>query len=103
MPSLPAAFKEDSGLQSPRSLGLGFFCMLSKEFTRWVLLANLIAWPVAYFLMDNWLDNFAYRISMPWLSFMFPGLLALIIAIITVSSLAWKAANANLVEALKYE
>ena len=77
--------------------------MLSKEFTRWVLVANIIAWPVAYFLMDNWLDNFAYRISMPWFSFIFAGLLALTIAIITVSSLAYKAANANPVEALKYE
>jgi putative ABC transport system permease protein len=77
--------------------------MLSKEFTRCVLLANIIAWPVAYFMMDNWLDNFAYRISIPWLSFVAAGLLALIIAIITVSSLAYKAANANPVEALKYE
>mgnify|MGYP002619831030 CR=1 FL=1 len=77
--------------------------MLSKEFTRWVLLANIIAWPVAYFLMDNWLDNFAYRINMPLFSFVAAGLLALVIAIITVSSLAYKAANANPVEALKYE
>jgi putative ABC transport system permease protein len=77
--------------------------MLSKEFTRWVLVANIIAWPVAYFLMDNWLDNFAYRISMPWLGFVVAGLLAFIIAIITVSSLAYKTANANPVEALKYE
>jgi putative ABC transport system permease protein len=77
--------------------------MLSREFTRWVLLANIIAWPVAYFLMDNWLDNFAYRINMPLFSFVAAGLLALIIAIVTVSSLAYKAANANPVEALKYE
>lgn len=77
--------------------------MLSKEFTRWVLLANIIAWPVAYFLADNWLDNFAYRIEIPLLSFLLAGMLALTIAVITVSSLAYKAATANPVEALKYE
>jgi len=77
--------------------------MLSKEFTRWVLLANIIAWPVAYFLADNWLDNFAYQIEIPLLSFLLAGMLALAIAVITVSALAYKAATANPVDALKYE
>jgi putative ABC transport system permease protein len=95
---------KEIGIRKAHGASVGsIVAMLTKEFTRWVLLANIIAWPVAYFLMDNWLDNFAYRISMPWLSFIFAGLLALIIAIITVSSLAFKAANANPVEALKYE
>lgn len=77
--------------------------MLSKEFTRWVLMANIIAWPLAYLLADNWLNNFAYRISIPWWSFVMAGLLALLIALITVSFIAFRAANANPVEALKYE
>jgi putative ABC transport system permease protein len=95
---------KEIGIRKAHGASVGsIVAMLTKEFTRWVLLANIIAWPVAYFLMDNWLDNFAYRISMPWHGFVFAGLLALIIAIITVSSLAFKAANANPVEALKYE
>lgn len=77
--------------------------MLSKEFAKWVLLANIIAWPLAYFLAENWLNNFAYRIEIPLLSFISSGLIALFIAVTTVSSLAFKAASANPVEALKYE
>lgn len=95
---------KEIGIRKTHGASVGsIVIMLSKEFTRWVVMANVIAWPVAYLLADNWLDNFAFRISIPWWSFVMAGLLALLIALITVSSIAFKAANANPVKALKYE
>ncbi len=81
----------------------GIVLLLSKEFTRWVLVANIIAWPAAYFLADRWLGNFAYRIGISWTTFVLAGLLALLVALITVSFQAVKAALANPVETLRYE
>lgn len=77
--------------------------MLSKEFTKWVILANLIAWPVAYFLMKNWLQNFAYRINISIWVFITAGVGALIVAFFTISFHAIKAALANPVDSLQYE
>jgi putative ABC transport system permease protein len=77
--------------------------LLSKEFTCLVLAANLIAWPVAYFAMHRWLENFAYRIELGPGVFVLGGLLALLIAWLTVSCQAIRAARANPVEALRYE
>ncbi|MDR3625842.1 MAG: FtsX-like permease family protein, partial [Ignavibacteriaceae bacterium] len=77
--------------------------LLSKQFTKWVMLANLIAWPVAYYIMENWLDNFAYRIKISFWVFLLSGLSALIIALITISVHAIKAATANPIKSLKYE
>ena len=77
--------------------------LLSREFTKWVLIANILAWPLAYYLMNNWLTEFAYRINItPWV-FIFSGALALIIALVTVSTNAIKAATANPVKSLMYE
>lgn len=81
----------------------GIVGLLSKEFAKWVLLANVIAWPVAYLLMDNWLNNFAYRIDIPWPVFLLSGLLTLVIAMLTVVYQAVKAARSNPVDAVKYE
>jgi putative ABC transport system permease protein len=77
--------------------------MLSKDFTKWVLLANIIAWPVAYLAMAKWLQNFAYRTHLGWRAFVISGLLALIIAILTVSYQSIKAARANPINSLRYE
>lgn len=75
----------------------------SKEFAKWVLLANIIGWPVAYFAMRKWLENFAYRTSLsPWI-FILAGALALLIAILTVSFHSIKAAISDPVKALRYE
>jgi len=76
---------------------------LSKEFTKWVLVANIIAWPLAYFAMNRWLQNFAYRINIGIGTFILAALLALVIALLTVGYQAIKAARANPVEALRYE
>jgi putative ABC transport system permease protein len=81
----------------------GVVLLLSKEFTKWVLLANVIAWPIAWYTMNNWLQNFAYKIDIGFWVFVLSGGIALIIALLTVSSQAIKAALSNPVEALRYE
>lgn len=81
----------------------GIIVMLSKEFIKWVLMANLIAWPVGYFLTRRWLQGFAYRIALGWEIFLFSALLALFIAVLTVSYQAVRAATANPVQSLRYE
>ena len=77
--------------------------LLSKEFIKWVLIANIIAWPVAYYFMNSWLESFAYRISFPYGILFVSASLAIIIALITVSSQAIRAANSNPVKSLRYE
>lgn len=81
----------------------GIIMLLSKEFTQWVIVANIIAWPAAYYLMDRWLQRFAYRIEPDVWTFIFAGIIALLIAWITVSYQSIKAARANPVESLRYE
>ena len=81
----------------------GITLLLSKEFTKWVLMANLIAWPLAYLAMNRWLQNFAYRINIGLGTFVLSALLAFIIALLTVGYQAVKAARANPVDALRYE
>ena len=77
--------------------------MLSKEFTKWVLLANLIALPVAYYVMNRWLQNYAYRIEIGFEVLLFTAAVAFMIALFTVSYQSIKAALANPVESLRYE
>ena len=77
--------------------------MLSNEFIKWIVIANIIAWPVAYYFMNKWLQEFAYRIDINWWLFTIAGSIALIIALLTVSIQAIKAATANPVESLRYE
>jgi len=77
--------------------------LLSKEFTRWVLIANVTAWPVAYFLMTGWLQKFAYRMNLGMGIFIISGLLAFGIALLTVSFQSIKVALAAPVDALRYE
>lgn len=81
----------------------GIVGMLAKDFTKRVLIANIIAWPVAYFAMDKLLQYFAYRISLDWWIFLLAGVLVLVIALLTVSYQAVRAALANPVESLRYE
>jgi putative ABC transport system permease protein len=77
--------------------------LLSKDFVKIVLIANILAWPLAYFAMNRWLENFAYRTDIEWWVFALAGGLALVIALLTVSTQAIKAALANPVESLRYE
>ncbi len=77
--------------------------LLAGDFIKLVLLANLVAWPAAYFAMNKWLQKFAYRIDMEWWVFAAAAGLTLAMALTTVSTQAIKAALANPVEALRYE
>jgi putative ABC transport system permease protein len=86
------------GASAPRIL-----ILLLKGFMKWILIANCFAWPVAYFAMYKWLQNFAYRTSLSIWIFILSGLAALAIALLTISYQTIKAATANPVDALKYE
>ncbi|MEE9390371.1 MAG: FtsX-like permease family protein, partial [Candidatus Aminicenantaceae bacterium] len=77
--------------------------LLSKQFVFLIIGANVIAGPFAYYAVNRWLENFAYRIDVGWSVFVFSGVAALVIALLTVSFQAVKAAIANPVEALRYE
>jgi len=77
--------------------------LLSREFTLWVLLANVFAWPVAYFIMQQWLKNFAYRAPLGLWIFFLSGFLALVIAILTVFIQSYRAAFSDPVNTLRHE
>ncbi len=77
--------------------------LLNKNFTQWVVVAFIIAIPLSYFILNKWLENFAYKTDLSWWIFALAGVLALGIALLTVSWQSWKAATQNPVEALRYE
>ncbi|MBN1301893.1 MAG: ABC transporter permease [Melioribacteraceae bacterium] len=82
---------------------LTILLLLSKEFSKWILISNFIAFPVSYLLMNKWLQNFEYKTEINLWIFIISGLIALIIAVLTVSSHSVKAALSNPVKSLKYE
>jgi putative ABC transport system permease protein len=77
--------------------------LLSQEFTKAVLVANIIAWPVAYLVMNEWLQNFAYRIQIQVWVFFLAAALALFVALFTLSFRLIHAARANPIASLRYE
>ncbi|HPR85668.1 MAG TPA: ABC transporter permease [Prolixibacteraceae bacterium] len=77
--------------------------MLNRDFVRWVVVAFIIATPIAWYTMNKWLESYAYKTEMSWWIFALAGILALGIALLTVSWQSWKAATRNPVEALRYE
>ena len=77
--------------------------MLNKDFIKWVGIGFIIATPIAYYALNKWLENFAYKTNLSWWIFALAGVLALGIALLTVSLQSWKAATRNPVEALRYE
>jgi len=77
--------------------------LLSKDFLKLVAIAAVVAFPVAWYFMNKWLQDFAYRISMPWWIFLVAGIIATIIALVTISFQAIKAAVANPVKSLRTE
>jgi len=77
--------------------------LLNTDFLKWVCIANIIAWPVAWYFMTEWLKNFSYQISLSWYYFAFGALLSILIALITVSYQSIKSATQNPVDCLRYE
>jgi putative ABC transport system permease protein len=77
--------------------------MLNKGFIKWVAIAFVIASPIAWYVMNKWLQNFAYKTELSWWVFALAGLITLVIALFTVSIQSWKVASKNPVEALRYE
>jgi ABC-type antimicrobial peptide transport system permease subunit len=77
--------------------------MLSKEFVKLVLISLLISFPLAYWVMSGWLENYAYRINISWSIFFIAGLLAIVIALFTVSFQSIRAAMMNPVKSLRTE
>jgi putative ABC transport system permease protein len=77
--------------------------LLNRDFLKWVVYAIIIAIPFAWWVMDKWLENYAYKTSMSWLIFLLAGILALVTALLTVSWQSYKASSGNPVEALRYE
>lgn len=81
----------------------GVVALLSKDFIKLILIANIIAWPAAYWAMDRWLQEFVYRTHLSITTFLLGSLLALAIALITVSYQSIKASLTNPIDALRYE
>ena len=77
--------------------------LLSREFALWVLISNIIAWPVAWYVMKDWLGNFAFRTELSFTYFLLAGVSTFLIALLTVGFHALKAAEANPVTSLKHE
>ncbi|QGY44653.1 FtsX-like permease family protein [Maribellus comscasis] len=77
--------------------------MLNKDFVKWVIIAFVFGTPLAWYAMNKWLENFAYKTNLSWWIFALAGVLALGIALLTVSWQSWRAATRNPVEALRYE
>lgn len=77
--------------------------LLNQEFLKWIALANLIAWPIAYFTMRTWIQKFAYRADIKLWMFILSAAIALVVALITVSFQTLRAARANPVNSLKHE
>lgn len=77
--------------------------LLSKKFILWVCIANIIAWPVAYYIMNKWLQNFAYRVGFSIVPFIAAGIITLMIAMLSITWQTIAAAKANPIQSLKYE
>jgi len=77
--------------------------LLSKEFIKWILLANIVAWPLAWFMANKWLQNFAYRTNIGWIVFVLAGFMTMLIAIFTFIFQTVRTACAKPVNSLRYE
>lgn len=96
--------KKEIGLRKAMGAStVSILVLLSGEFIKWVLIANILAWPVSYYLMKRWLNDFAFRVEISFMPFLISGGLAILIAILTISYQSIMAANQNPAYLLKYE
>ncbi|MEQ8879580.1 MAG: FtsX-like permease family protein [Cyclobacteriaceae bacterium] len=103
MITLTTRIKEIGIRKANGAQSLDIYTQFVKKYFKWVLISITIGVPVSWYLMDTWLQNFPYRTPLDWWVFVLAGLLALGIALLTVSWQSWKAATRNPVEALRYE
>ena len=82
---------------------LEILTMLTQDFTKWIVLANLIAWPIAWYTMHLWLENFAFRTPLTFTPFLFAAIGSLILAVFTIIWQTVRAAGANPIQSLRYE
>ncbi|MNL53461.1 FtsX-like permease family protein [compost metagenome] len=82
---------------------LSITTLLSKDFLKLIIVAIVIATPIAYFIVSKWLQSISYHVSVQWWVFITAGLLSMLIALITISYQAIKAATANPVQSLRSE
>jgi putative ABC transport system permease protein len=79
------------------------YILLSRDFLQWVIAANILAWPIAYFIMRRWLQDFVFRTEITWEIFLLSAGAALVISFFTISFQSLKAARSNPVHSLRYE
>ena len=92
------------GIRKANGAGISqVMVLLNKDFVIWVALAFIIACPIAWFVMNEWLQNFAYKTELNWWVFALAGIIALLIALLTVSWQSWRAASRNPADTLRYE
>jgi putative ABC transport system permease protein len=77
--------------------------LLAKDFIKWILISGIIAWPVAYFVVNRWLQNFFYRVNLGIEVYIFTGFIVLAIALLTISYQVIKTATTNPIDYLRYE
>jgi putative ABC transport system permease protein len=82
---------------------LNITLLLSRNFTKWVVIANLIAWPIAWYFFNNWLNSFTERSKLAWWYFVLAAAVSVLIALLTVGYQTIKAAKSNPIDALRYE
>jgi putative ABC transport system permease protein len=95
--------KEIGIRKSNGATAVNIMLLFSRYYIRWVIISFVIAIPVSYFFMHNWLKNYAFRTAISWWIFALACAIVLFIALVTVSWQSWKAARKNPVEALRYE
>ena len=77
--------------------------LFTKEFTKWVIISNVIAWPIAYYVLNQWLRDYPYHTKLSWWIFVLSGSSALFIAVVTIAYQVFRAAMINPVDSLRYE